>query len=57
MEPGVILEVIMNKNFTRGNLDKQISTLPNEVKFCRKCVMSNQKPRIVFDEHEKCSIT
>ena len=45
----------MNKNFTRGNLDKQISTLPNEVKLCKKCVMSNQRPRIVFDKDGICS--
>ena len=29
--------------------------LPREVRFCRKCTMSNQRPRIVFDEHGICS--
>lgn len=28
--------------------------LPTEVKFCGKCVMSNQRPRIVFDETGVC---
>ena len=29
--------------------------LPLEVKFCKKCVVSNQRPRIAFDEHGVCS--
>jgi len=29
--------------------------LPSEVKFCKKCVISNQRPRITFDEEGVCS--
>jgi N-acetyl sugar amidotransferase len=29
--------------------------LPAEVKFCTKCTVSNQRPRITFDEHGVCS--
>lgn len=29
--------------------------LPSEVKFCKKCTISNQRPRITFDEHGVCS--
>ena len=29
--------------------------LPEEVKFCKRCVMSNQRPRITFDEEGVCS--
>jgi N-acetyl sugar amidotransferase len=29
--------------------------LPSEVKFCTKCGMSNQRPRITFDEDDVCS--
>lgn len=29
--------------------------LPSKVKFCTKCVMSNQRPRISFDEKGVCS--
>ncbi len=36
-------------------LERQIPDLPKEVKFCRKCVVSNQRPRIVFDEEGVCS--
>ncbi len=29
--------------------------LPPEVKFCKKCTISNQRPRITFDENGVCS--
>ena len=29
--------------------------LPLEIKFCRKCTISNQRPRIIFDNHGVCS--
>jgi N-acetyl sugar amidotransferase len=45
----------MNKNFTRGNIEKQIINLPTEVKYCKKCVISNQRPRVIFDEEGVCS--
>lgn len=40
--------------FERGNLEKQIGNLPQDVKFCNRCVMSNQRPRITFDEDGVC---
>ena len=35
-------------------LDRQLPQLPKEIKFCRKCVISNQRPRIHFDEDGLC---
>lgn len=35
-------------------LDKQIKKLPQEIKFCTKCVVSNQRPRIYFDGDGVC---
>ena len=29
--------------------------LPAEVKYCKKCTISNQRPRITFDEEGVCS--
>ncbi len=29
--------------------------LPSEINFCKKCTVSNQRPRITFDEHGVCS--
>jgi len=43
----------------RADYDKvdvsSLYNLPNEVRFCKKCVMSNQRPRIVFDEEGVCN--
>jgi len=35
-------------------LDKQLNTLPKEIKFCKTCVVSNQRPRISFDKNGIC---
>jgi N-acetyl sugar amidotransferase len=34
---------------------KERYNLPEEVKYCLKCTMSNQRPRITLDEHGVCS--
>lgn len=39
---------------TKRDLIKQYG-LPPEVKFCRKCTVSNQRPRIRFDDDGVCS--
>lgn len=36
-------------------LEKQIAKLPREVKFCKLCVVSNQRPRITFNKEGVCS--
>ena len=36
-------------------LDKQFGDLPKEVVFCRNCVVSNQRPRTLFNEEGICS--
>ena len=33
--------------------DKQLEHLPKDVKFCKKCVVSNQRPRIKWDIKEE----
>lgn len=33
----------------------KLYNLPRKVKFCKKCTMSNQRPRITFDERGICS--
>ena len=38
-----------------NKLDKQILKLPHKVKWCKNCVISNQRPRIVFDMNNICS--
>lgn len=34
---------------------RSMYNLPAEIKFCKKCTISNQRPRIVFDEYGVCS--
>jgi len=38
-----------------GGLERQLATQPNTVQFCAKCVVSNQRPLIVFDDEGVCS--
>ena len=38
-----------------SNLDNQFPDLPKEVKFCKSCVVSNQKPRLRFDANGVCA--
>ena len=33
----------------------EMYNLPREVKYCKRCTMSNQRPRITFDEEGICS--
>ena len=33
----------------------KIYSLPKKVIFCKKCVISNQRPRIVFDKNGVCT--
>lgn len=35
-------------------LDRQLPALENEIRFCRKCVISNQRPRIHFNDDGVC---
>ena len=39
---------------TSRNLIK-LYNLPTEIRYCKKCVISNQRPRITFDENGVCS--
>ncbi|SVC15470.1 uncharacterized protein METZ01_LOCUS268324, partial [marine metagenome] len=42
-------------SFKRGNLEKQVLKLPQEVRWCKRCTISNQRPRISFDDKGVCS--
>ena len=41
-------------NLQKKNV-KQIYNLPDETVFCKKCVVSNQRPRITYNENGVCS--
>ena len=38
-----------------STLDSQLAELPDEVIFCKNCVVSNQRPRTEFNEAGICS--
>ena len=44
-----------HKNLMSSTLDKQLVELDKEVKFCKNCVVSNQRPRTMFNEEGICS--
>ena len=35
--------------------DKQMAQLPKKVEWCKRCVISNQRPRIKFDDEGICA--
>ncbi len=37
------------------SIDRQFNEIPKEIKFCKNCVVSNQRPRINFNEEGVCS--
>lgn len=37
------------------SIDRQFDELSKEIKFCRNCVVSNQRPRTLFNEEGVCS--
>ena len=41
--------------FRSGKIEGQMQHIPKEVKWCKKCVVSNQRPRIIFDKDGVCS--
>ena len=45
----------MNKKIkvTDDILDQQLDILPKEIKFCKTCIVSNQRPRILWDQMKK----
>jgi N-acetyl sugar amidotransferase len=47
--------MVRKSSLVIGGLEKQLLTQPKEVVFCKWCVVSNQRPRIVIDEEGVCS--
>ena len=39
----------------QSKLEQQVGLVPKEVKWCKKCLISNQRPRIIFDSEGVCS--
>ncbi|MBU0571718.1 MAG: N-acetyl sugar amidotransferase [Candidatus Omnitrophica bacterium] len=41
--------------YGKRTFDTQLPDLPEEIQFCSKCVMPNQRPRTTFDEEGVCN--
>ena len=41
--------------FKRSDLEQQISKVPKKVIWCKTCTMSNQRPKIIFNDQGICS--
>ena len=41
--------------FKKSSLEKQVDKVPKEVIWCKKCTISNQRPRIIFNAVGICS--
>ena len=44
----------MIKKPLKPHLESQFKKLPKKIEFCKRCVMSNQRPRISFDKEGIC---
>jgi hypothetical protein len=41
--------------YKKSGQEQQIFKIPKEVLWCKECVISNQRPRIIFNENGVCS--
>ena len=48
-------DVEMRVRAEAAPMDRQLAEAPKEIRFCTRCVVSNQRPRIVFDAEGVCS--
>ncbi len=53
--PRITTKKIPYAEHARNSFDGQLAARPKKVAYCKKCVVSNQRPRIIFDENGVCS--
>ncbi len=53
--PRIWIDEEKYKKYAFETKDKQLDLLPKKVRFCKKCVISNQRPRTDFDENGVCN--
>lgn len=53
--PKITTKKIPYGEHARNSFDGQLPLRPKEVIFCKKCVVSNQRPRITLDKNGVCS--
>lgn len=53
--PSLNINMEKYKKYKWDIKDKQIALLPDEIRYCKKCVMPNQRPRTEFNEKGICN--
>ena len=42
-------------SFKKGDMERQIQHIPKKIQWCKRCVINNQRPRIIFNDDGICS--
>jgi len=53
--PKLFIDENKYKSYKHKTLDRQIELLPKKIQFCKKCIISNQRPRTEFDKEGICN--
>ncbi len=53
--PKLVIDENKYKNYEFKTQDQQLKEIPEKIQFCKKCVISNQRPRTDFDEEGVCN--
>ena len=53
--PKLMIDTDKYEYYKPKTFDTQLSLLPKEIKFCKKCIVPNQRPRTEFDEDGVCN--
>ena len=53
--PKLKIDEIKYKKYPFKTIDRQLTVLPKKIQFCKKCVLSNQRPRTEFDAEGVCN--
>jgi N-acetyl sugar amidotransferase len=53
--PKLAIDEEKYRNYEFKTFDRQLAQLPKEIKFCKKCIISNQRPRTELDKEGVCN--
>ena len=53
--PKLEIDEAKYKKYPFKTIDRQLTALPKKIQFCRKCIISNQRPRTEFDAEGVCN--
>ena len=53
--PSITEKKLLYGRDAQSSIEGQLAHSPKEIRYCKRCVVSNQRPRITFDENGVCS--